>query len=145
MTEENQARFFVTCQFTTIAVLLLTTQWQLFNGVALGLYCGSFSIAIRSFIVMPPGTFNIRPTLKKNAKLVISGPYRYIRHPMYVSVLLASGGLVATSWSVLRFSLLSGLFVVMYCKASLEEKILLKAFSEYQTLKDRTGMFIPWL
>jgi protein-S-isoprenylcysteine O-methyltransferase Ste14 len=64
---------------------------------------------------------------------------------MYVSVLLACGGMVATSWDVLRIGLLTLLFVVMYCKASLEERLLHKAFPEYKNLKARTGMFIPWL
>ncbi len=145
MTDEMRGRLLVTCQFIIITLLVLTTKWQLFNGIALGFYCGSFSIAIRSLIVMPPGTFNIRPTLKKDAKLVVCGPYRYIRHPMYVSVFLACGGLVATSWDILRIGLLSFLFVVMYCKASMEEKILHHVFSEFQNFKAKTGMFIPWL
>ena len=145
MSDDLRGRALVTCQFALVAVLVLTTDWHLFNGVALGFYCGSFSIVIRSLIVMPPGSFNIRPTLKNNAKLVISGPYRYIRHPMYVGVLLFCGGLVATSWDVLRICLLSSIFLILFLKATLEEKILLASFSKYQTLKDKTGMFLPWL
>lgn len=145
MTEELKGRLLVTCQLCIVAVLVLSTDWQQFNGIALGFYCGSFSITIRSIIVMPLGTFNIRPTLKTGAKLVISGPYRYIRHPIYVGVLLFCAGLVATSWNGPRIGLLTALFLVLYVKASIEEKILLSSFPDYQKLKEKTGMFFPWL
>lgn len=145
MTEETKGRVLVTLQLAIIIVLLLTTKWQLFNVGSLAFYCGSFSLVVRSLIVMPPGSFNIRPTLKPQARLIISGPYRYIRHPMYVGVLLACGGLIATSYDVVRIILLLGLCAVLYAKACMEEKILLAAFAEYKTLQGKTGMFTPWI
>lgn len=144
MTAEIKGRVLVTCQLCIVALLVLTTKWQLFNGIALGFYCASFSITVRALIVMPLGSFNIRPTLKRNAKLVTSGPYRYIRHPIYVGVLLFCGALVATSWSPGRIILLVTLLGVLWIKATLEEKILLASFPDYQKLQQRTGMFTPW-
>ncbi len=143
MNEELKGRVLVACQFIIIGLLVSTTKWHFFNVVALGLYCGSFSVVARTLIVMVPGSFNIRPTLKKKAKLVSSGPYRYIRHPMYLGVILACAGLLATSADVWRISLLAGLVLVLYCKAIMEEKILLASFTEYQQLRERTGMFFP--
>ena len=145
MSDELKGRILVSCQLCIVAFLVLTTKWQLFNGIALGFYCGSFSITIRSLIVMPLGSFNIRPTLKSGAKLVTVGPYRYIRHPIYVGVLLFCGGLVATSWNPMRLGLLLILFIILLIKATLEEKILLSSFPEYQKLQKKTGMFTPWL
>ena len=46
-----------------------------------------------------PGNFNIRPEPKTDGQLVQTGPYRWIRHPMYTAVLLFSigcAGFVAT-------------------------------------------------
>jgi protein-S-isoprenylcysteine O-methyltransferase Ste14 len=34
------------------------------------------------------GNFNIQPKLKDGCHLVTSGAYKYIRHPMYTSVIL---------------------------------------------------------
>lgn len=145
MNQELKGRLLVVGQFIIIAGLLITTKWQEFNGIALGFYCASFSITIRSLIVMPPGSFNIRPTLKTGAKLVTIGPYRYIRHPIYVGVLLFSGGLVATSWDLLRLGLLTSLFLILFVKATIEERVLLASFPEYKQLQDKTGMFFPWI
>jgi protein-S-isoprenylcysteine O-methyltransferase Ste14 len=145
MTDDKKGRVLVTLQLSIISALLLTTKWQFFNIGSLALYLCSFSIVVRSLIVMPPGSFNIRPVLKKDAKLITNGPYRYIRHPMYVGVLLACGGLVATSYDSLRISLLLSLCFVLYSKACIEERILLAAFPEYQTLKNKTGMITPWI
>lgn len=145
MTDDFKGRFLVSLQFGFVGLLILTTNWQQFNGIALGFYCGSFSVAIRAFIVMRPGSFNIIPTLKRRAKLVTSGPYRYIRHPMYVAVFLGCGGLLATNWDVLRLGFMVVLVLVLYIKASMEERILLAAFADYRAFREKTGMFIPWL
>ncbi len=145
MTEDKKGRLFVAVQYIIIVLLLVSTDWQLFNAMGLLCLCSSFSIAVRSFIVMRLGTFNIRPALKSQSKLVTSGPYRYIRHPMYVSVFLGCGGLVATSYDVLRIGLFMILCTALYSKAVMEEKILLATFPEYEKLQEKTGMFIPWL
>jgi protein-S-isoprenylcysteine O-methyltransferase Ste14 len=77
--------------------------------------------------------------------LVTNGPYRFVRHPFYVSYMTAwAAGAVATlsPWLISTFLLMS----LLYLSAALtEEKALLNGIhsSEYLHYRNRTGMFIP--
>jgi len=84
--------------------------------------------------------------LKVDHELIGSGPYRYLRHPIYGGVLLAMAGTVLTigEWrGVLALAVLS---VNYYVKARREERILAANFGEaFAEHKQRTGFFLPGL
>lgn len=76
-------------------------------------------------------------------KLVISGPYAFIRHPIYVAFLLMFVGveLVVASWLVV-LALPIAWFVTWQSKK--EEQLLAQAFgAAYQDYACRTSMFLP--
>ncbi|MGB2815692.1 MAG: isoprenylcysteine carboxylmethyltransferase family protein [Burkholderiaceae bacterium] len=91
------------------------------------------------------GNFNIRPELRRGAKLVTGGPYRWIRHPMYASVLLAVGALVYADARLWRVALLVALLIVLMTKAAREEAYLRAAFSEYSAYASRTWRLVPFV
>ncbi|MEE9599446.1 MAG: isoprenylcysteine carboxylmethyltransferase family protein, partial [Anaerolineales bacterium] len=47
----------------------------------IGLFLGIWAV-----LIMKPGYFNITPDPLSRSKLVKAGPYRYIRHPMYLAL-----------------------------------------------------------
>ena len=75
-------------------------------------------------------------------QLVRKGPYRWIRHPMYLAVLLAAAGalLIFRTWAMLVFTPLS---LVVIRRAASEEALLAEEFPE------EWGSYIqevpPWL
>jgi len=76
--------------------------------------------------------------------LVTGGVYRYVRHPLYASLIwmFCGASLVFQNWA----SLLATLFIfvpAMYYRGKLEEKALLAQFPDYGEYRDRTGMFFP--
>lgn len=84
--------------------------------------------------------------IKKDHQLVEKGPYRFIRHPQYLSqILLDFGAAAATlSYIILPIALLEIPFLVM--RASLEEKLHLKYFGEkFKEYKTKSGFFIPFI
>jgi protein-S-isoprenylcysteine O-methyltransferase Ste14 len=91
------------------------------------------------------GNFNIRPELRRGARLVTGGPYRHIRHPMYASVLLGVGALVVADSRPWRIALLAALLVVLMLKAAREEEYLRAAFPEYAAYASRTWRLVPFV
>jgi len=105
----------------------------------------SAGMAVWTLAVNRPGNFNIRPTPRREGTLVTGGPYRWIRHPMYTSVLLGAAGAAWMSHQVLDAVLWLGLMSVLVVKAGLEERALVLRFPSYQDYKLRTTRFLPWL
>ena len=84
--------------------------------------------------------------LKVDHELIRSGPYAYLRHPIYTGVLLAVAGTALTigEWRGVAALILLG---TNYCvKAIRQEKILAANFGEaFAEHKRRTGFFLPGL
>jgi protein-S-isoprenylcysteine O-methyltransferase Ste14 len=82
----------------------------------------------------------------KDHKLVTSGPFKFIRHPQYLSqILLDIGAGVATlSYIVIIIALIEIPFLIM--RAMLEEKILAKHFKEnFSEYKSKSSFMLPFL
>lgn len=82
--------------------------------------------------------------VEKTTRLVRSGAYRYIRHPLYASLLLLAWGafLKAPSW--IGATLAAVAAGAIYLAARVEERENLRAFGgEYAEYVRVTRMFIP--
>jgi protein-S-isoprenylcysteine O-methyltransferase Ste14 len=87
-----------------------------------------------------------RLTFEKTTQLVIHGPYQYIRHPMYASLLLLAWGVIFKQVSVLTVCLVSVATVMLYLTALLEERENMAYFGQsYQKYMETTKMFIPYI
>lgn len=77
-------------------------------------------------------------------KLITSGIYRIVRHPLYSSLMLMLFGGVLVFKNYLCFLLTVFVFIpFMHYRASQEEELLFKEFTEYEEYKTNTGMFFP--
>ncbi len=91
------------------------------------------------------GNFNVHPEPKTHGQLVITGPYRLIRHPMYTTVLLLAAALAlvaGNTWAWLAWVLLFG---VLLTKARLEEDWLCEHHPLYASYRQHNKRFVPWL
>jgi protein-S-isoprenylcysteine O-methyltransferase Ste14 len=75
--------------------------------------------------------------------LVTSGPYRFIRHPIYTAGCLFGWTGVASNWSLpaagLGILLLAGALIRMLC----EEKLVAQAYPEYRQYARVTKRMVP--
>ena len=89
---------------------------------------------------------NLTDTVVTRAEhtLVVHGPYRWIRHPLYTSaaLMIAALSLMTASW----FLLVTGMVVLalLIMRTRTEEHNLVSRFgNSYQQYMDRTGRFLP--
>lgn len=85
------------------------------------------------------------PRPRDEARLVDTGPYRLVRHPVYGGIILAAVG-----WGLVRASLptIAGaaiLFAFFDLKRRREEAWLRDHFAGYAAYAARTRRMIPWL
>jgi protein-S-isoprenylcysteine O-methyltransferase Ste14 len=83
---------------------------------------------------------------EKTTNLVVVGAYKYIRHPMYSSLLFLTWGIFFKnlSWTSAFLALAATVFLVTTAKA--EEKENIRFFgTSYQAYIKQTKMFIPFL
>jgi len=76
--------------------------------------------------------------------LVVNGPYRWIRHPLYDSaaLLMLASSLIAANWFF--FAIGIAVFCLLVIRTRTEEEHLLARFgNSYRTYMDRTGRFLP--
>ena len=92
-----------------------------------------------------PGNFNIRPTPMVWGVLVTTGPYRWIRHPMYISVLLGAAALAWMSNPLLGRVSWTALALVLLVKSVLEERWMKHEHPGYARYVLESKRFIPWI
>lgn len=118
-------------------------EWARWLGVALG---GACVLAIY-WLFSSIGT-GISPTsaTRKQHTLVTSGPYRWVRHPLYTvgALLYIAFGLMADNWFIALMGILA--FIAMAIRTPREEANLIEKFGdEYREYMKRTGRFFPKL
>lgn len=84
-------------------------------------------------------------SIKENPELITSGPYRFVRHPIYSGILLAIFGTALAS-AAIWFLLCIILGIYFSYSATQEEKNLTKLFPEqYPEYKKKTKKLIPFV
>jgi protein-S-isoprenylcysteine O-methyltransferase Ste14 len=82
--------------------------------------------------------------LQKNAQLAQSGPYAWVRNPLYIGTLLVAAGLVEASRSIGLGVLFAAVFGLIYLPViQLEEQHLRSLFPEYAEYARRVPALLP--
>lgn len=83
---------------------------------------------------------------ENTSKLVKSGIYQYIRHPLYLSIFLLGTGILLKDPAPLQISLGLINLVAVFITARIEEKEMITKFGDdYRQYMSETRMFIPYI
>ena len=102
-------------QYSLLLVFLLSGPW--FSHHIIGLLVQIIGLFIGFWAIwsMRRSRLNIAPCVRKGSSLIQHGPYRFLRHPMYLSILLFFSPLITESPSNLQIlsfiALIHGLFL----------------------------------
>lgn len=87
-----------------------------------------------------------RISFEKTTRLVIQGPYQFIRHPMYASLLLLAWGVFLKQINLLSGVLALLVSLALFLTAAYEERENLRVFGEeYAAYAQKTKRFIPFV
>jgi protein-S-isoprenylcysteine O-methyltransferase Ste14 len=132
-------------QFVLIGMLaftgpLLPPGWSLQVVLAVGGVVGLWALQ-----VMGLRQVKVFPEVPGQGKLIVFGPYRWVRHPMYTSVLLVTLAWTLGSLLPYRILLWVGLVMTLSVKLRYEERLLMERFPEYETYRLQTKRLIPFV
>jgi protein-S-isoprenylcysteine O-methyltransferase Ste14 len=104
------------------------------------------ALVLRSRAELGPA-WSFVPRADRGTGLVTTGPYRLVRHPIYLGFALVATGqaLAFGSWPALM-TVLFGIVPTFAWRARAEEKLLSRAFGErYAVYQKQSKMIIPYL
>lgn len=140
-------RFFAFESLLALTLLNIDTwffsPWSITQILSWILLTSSAFLALHGFALLrqvgrPQGS------IEATTVLVIRGAYKYIRHPLYASLLYFAWGVFLKGRSMEAVLLVSAVSVFLYLTARAEERENLTKFGErYAEYMGRTKMFLP--
>ncbi|MFA5010955.1 MAG: isoprenylcysteine carboxylmethyltransferase family protein [Ignavibacteria bacterium] len=108
-------------------------------GILFFLFIGIWAIFTMKFNI------NIAPDIPPNSNLIITGPYKHVRHPMYTSVLGITICFIIDDFSLFKTAVYVILLINFIMKLEYEEKMLHAKFPEYSDYVNTTKRLIPFI
>lgn len=140
---------FVTVQF----VLFVLYVFELLPKLHLPFFISvaGLVVAVAGFIVSLISVFKldqsltVYPSPKPGSQLIITGLYKYVRHPIYAGIIFFAFGFALFWSSGFKLIISTALLLWFWLKSVYEEKKLQDRYSNYKQYKQKTGRFFPKL
>ncbi|NNL15178.1 MAG: isoprenylcysteine carboxylmethyltransferase family protein [Flavobacteriaceae bacterium] len=126
-------------------IYLVITNNPIVNGVGSIFQALGAMVGIWGILTIKIGNFNIQPEVKSNS-LITTGPYKWIRNPMYLAVILFFLPIIIQNLNWLNTIVFVVLLVTLFFKVIREEEFLEERFGNaYREYKKRTKRLIPYI
>jgi protein-S-isoprenylcysteine O-methyltransferase Ste14 len=120
------------------------THSPLLQGIGLAVFAAGLALAVWARIYIGRN-WGMPMSEKADTQLVTTGPYRYIRHPIYSGIILAMIGtsIAASVFWLVAVALLGAYFIY---SAVMEERHMTEVFPDaYPAYRNSTKMLIPFI
>jgi protein-S-isoprenylcysteine O-methyltransferase Ste14 len=109
--------------------------WTLYPGI--GIFTASAVWITWVLVKNPHAESSVRIQKDRDHSVVASGPYRFVRHPMYVGLILLHASLALILGSMWTLALAALIAVLLLCRTAMEDQTLrreLPGYEEYTTV-----------
>ena len=90
--------------------------------------------------------FSVEVTIQEDHRLVTDAPYRYMRHPRYLGIILFTAGISLTFRSWLALMFVAALTLVLLGRMHVEEALLHREFGkDWEAYCQRSWRLIPFV
>jgi protein-S-isoprenylcysteine O-methyltransferase Ste14 len=143
LVKAHHAMFYALLLGTPVEALVLGGAAR---GRALGLLCFAAGVALYRVAAHALGD-SLSPLIspRPGATLVTDGPYRYLRHPMYVGQALIAVGAPLTLGARWTLWLGAAASTLLAIRAGLEDAALARAFPEHAAWAARAKWLVPFV
>jgi protein-S-isoprenylcysteine O-methyltransferase Ste14 len=121
-----------------------TSAGPVVSGIGVALWVAGLGLAVWARLYIGRN-WGMPMTRREDPDLVTTGPYRYVRHPIYTGIILGLVGtaLATTLYLLVAAALVTGFFAF---SATREERFLTEEFPEaYPAYKRSTKMLVPFV
>lgn len=134
--------------FFSMVAALIALLWghSLFgeSPIPIGVQILAFSLMVWARLTFGGRSFHAAASPTEGG-IVTSGPYRYLRHPIYAAVLYFTWGGVLSHFSIVNLALGTCAVAGAGLRIAAEEKLLVERYPEYNEYANRTKRIIPFL
>ena len=132
-------------QFAGIFYIFATAEMFVQNTILFITELVGIVLGVWAVFSMKVGNFNISPRIREGSVMKTGGPYRVIRHPMYLAIIITLTPLVYGYYSFWRLVVLLVLIFLLVIKIEIEEKLLSGHFEGYQLYRNKTWKLVPFV
>jgi len=143
MPENFKSLTLTAIQYSLAVWLLLLNPWFSGNYLLIAIQLLGILIGIYAIYEMRKSKFNATPLPRKGAILITSGPYRYVRHPMYLALILYFYPVAIPLEDTLTYVVLGVFTANLIIKMMYEESLLQQQFKRYDVYSKNTSRLIP--
>lgn len=128
----------------SIVGLVYTGNLLAVGPVAIGLQVAAFLLMIWARLTFGFRSFHFAANPTEGG-LVTTGPYRFMRHPIYSAILLFVWTGIATHLSPISVALGLMLTAMLFLRMVFEEALVRRRYPEYDQYASRTKRVVPFL
>jgi protein-S-isoprenylcysteine O-methyltransferase Ste14 len=146
----TNGEWYVVIQFALCGLVIVGPRMWTFDQTALGSIVGAALLLSGGLMIVTGAlrlgaNFTAVPYPKDQATLIETGPFQFVRHPMYSGAIFMALGwaLLVHSWLTLGYVVV--LFVFFDIKTRREEQWLKAKFSDYAAYQKRVQKLIPFI
>lgn len=139
--------------YLSFLAYMIHPEWMRWSSISLPIWLRWLAIVVG--LGMLPVLYWVLGTLGNNIsetiltkcdhQLVMLGPYRWVRHPLYsvATIIFVSMGAVASNWFIIFMALLIIIATALFVVPREEAHLIRKFGPEYLKYMKRTGMLAP--